>query len=194
MGYLDAVTSGYFKTTQDGSKLFFPWGVSGRGYVVASEQHFERLQRQFKFFWALSFVLIIGSSSLPPHWGAFAIGALVIVYYAIWMQFLLRRLRPSQERLSLKESMAAVARAHSDRSLWLSVIGALAFVGAGILPSHFRSRQQTHRTRLHRLVRTRRRQIHHPAYSTTATRNNGRVLRFSRTPSRTPCFHVTGNC
>ena len=30
----DALTSGYFKTAPDGRKLFFPWGVLGRGYTI----------------------------------------------------------------------------------------------------------------------------------------------------------------
>jgi hypothetical protein len=133
MGYMDALISGYFKTTQDGGKLFLPWGVLGRGYVIASEQDFKRLQRLIKVYMALSLVLIIGSGWLQPYWGGFAIAALLVVSYAIWVQFVLRRLQPSQERLSLKESVAAGARAHSDASLWLLEIAALAFVGAGIL-------------------------------------------------------------
>jgi hypothetical protein len=36
MGYFDALTSNAFKTAPDGRKLFFPWGVLGRGYVLAS--------------------------------------------------------------------------------------------------------------------------------------------------------------
>ena len=43
MGYFDALTSSYFKTTPDGRKLFFPWGVLGRGYTIDSEQDYERL-------------------------------------------------------------------------------------------------------------------------------------------------------
>jgi hypothetical protein len=31
MGYLDALTSGSFKTTEDGERLFFPWGPLGDG-------------------------------------------------------------------------------------------------------------------------------------------------------------------
>ena len=45
MGYFDALTSGYFKTAPDGRKLFFPWGVLGRGYAIDSEQDYERLRR-----------------------------------------------------------------------------------------------------------------------------------------------------
>ena len=46
MGYFDALTSSYFKTAADGRKLFFPWGVLGRGYLFDSDRDYERLRRQ----------------------------------------------------------------------------------------------------------------------------------------------------
>ena len=46
MGYFDALTSGYFKTTPEGRKLFFPWGVLGRAYAIDSQQDYERLRRR----------------------------------------------------------------------------------------------------------------------------------------------------
>ena len=44
MGYFDALTSGTFKTTPDGKRLFFPWGTLGRGYIVGTETDYERLR------------------------------------------------------------------------------------------------------------------------------------------------------
>jgi hypothetical protein len=38
MGFFNALTSSGFKTGQDGRKLFFPWGVLGRGYIIDSER------------------------------------------------------------------------------------------------------------------------------------------------------------
>jgi hypothetical protein len=49
------------------------------------------------------------------------------------MRFLLRGLLPSDERLSVQGSMTAQARAHSAAGLWFLEIGALAFVGLGIV-------------------------------------------------------------
>ncbi len=34
MGYFDGLTSGSFKTAEDGRRLFFPWGVLGSGYAL----------------------------------------------------------------------------------------------------------------------------------------------------------------
>jgi hypothetical protein len=132
MGYFDALTSSYFKTAPDGRKLFFPWGVLGRGYVIDSEPDYERLRRQVKAYTIVSLALIIGVATLQAYVGAVVIGALLIAFYLGWMRYLLRGLRPSDERLSLQDSMTSQARAHSATGLWLLQIGALAFVALGI--------------------------------------------------------------
>jgi len=133
MGYFDALTSGYFKTAPDGSKLFFPWGVLGRGYTIDSEQDYERLRRQVKAYTIVSLVLIVGVTALQAYVGAVVLGALLIAFYLGWMRYLLRGLQASDERLSLQDSMTSQARAHSVTGLWLLQIGALAFVALGIL-------------------------------------------------------------
>ena len=126
-------TSGYFKTAQDGRKLFFPWGGPGRGYVIASERDYKRLQRQVKVCTGVSLVLIIGAVAFQGFLAALAIGALLIIYYMVWMRFfLLRGLQPSDETQSLQDSISSQARAHSASSLWLLEIVSLAFVGGGI--------------------------------------------------------------
>jgi hypothetical protein len=132
MGYFDALTSSYFKTAQDGRKLFFPWGALGRGYAIPSDQDYKRLQRQVKAYTIVSLVLIIGAVVLQIYFGL-VIAALLIVFYMIWTRYLLRGLQPSDERLSLQESMTFQARMHSTVGLWLLEVVALAFVGFGIL-------------------------------------------------------------
>src|SRR3954464_5190392 len=124
MGYFDALTSGYFKTAPDGRKLFFPWGVLGRGYTIGSEQDFKRLRRQVKAYTIVSLVLIVGVTALQAYVGAVVIGALLIAFYLGWMRYLLHGLHPSDERLSLQDSMTSQARAHSATGLWLLQIGA----------------------------------------------------------------------
>ena len=133
MGYFDALTSSYFKVAQDGRKLFFPWGVLGRGYVIASEQDYNRLRTQLKVYTIVALVLIIATAGLQRYLGALAVGAALIGCYLIWLPFLLRGLQPSDERLSLNESLAAQARAHGTAGLWLLEAAALAFVIAGIV-------------------------------------------------------------
>jgi hypothetical protein len=104
MGYFDALTSGAFKTDKDGRRLFFPWGVLGRGYVLASERDYERLQRQIKIYIIVALVLIIGTGLLEAYiWSVIAV-ALLTAFYVVWAKYLLRGLQPSDERLSLERA------------------------------------------------------------------------------------------
>jgi hypothetical protein len=118
IGYFDALTSSYFKITQDGRKLFFPWGIFGRGYVIAS-QDYKQLQHQVKIYTIVSPVLIIVAAALFQRLNvAVAIGVLLTMFYIVWAQYLTRDLQISNERLSLQDSMTSQARTHSTVGLW----------------------------------------------------------------------------
>ena len=132
MGYFDALTSGAFKTTQDGRRLFFPWGVLGRGYVLASEQDYDRLHRQIKIYIIVALALVIGTMTLQVY-AAAAVTALLIAGYAAWARHTVRGLNPSDETLSLDESMTSQAITHHAAFLWAAVVVSLLFVVAGIV-------------------------------------------------------------
>src|SRR5579863_10559488 len=99
MGYFDALTNSSFKTAEDGTSLFFPWGIVGRGYGIPTEQHYLRLRQQIKTYLVVSFVLIVPSAIMVGV-AAFAILVPLIGFYLIWMRYVLRDLKRSDERLS----------------------------------------------------------------------------------------------
>jgi hypothetical protein len=133
MGYFEALTSSAFKTTADGRRLFFPWGVLARGYELASEQDYERLRRQVKAYMIVSLVLVIGLGVLGAHLLAGIVVVLLLVSYVVWVQFVLRGLRPSEERLSMHESMTTQAVTHSAGMLWAMLVVSLLFVAGGLV-------------------------------------------------------------
>lgn len=132
MGYFDALTSGAFKTAQDGRRLFFPWGVVGPGYVLASEQDYDRLHRHIKIFMIVALVLIIGTMTLQVYVGA-TVTVLLMAGYAAWARNEVRGLKPADERLSLDESMTSQAVSHNAGFLWAAAIVSLLFVAAGVV-------------------------------------------------------------
>jgi hypothetical protein len=132
MGYFDGLTSASFKTTQDGRRLFFPWGVLGSGYAIASEQDYRRLRQQVKGYMIAALVLIIATSSFEGYVVSVVVAALLTTFYLAWMWHLLRRLKDSRERMSLQESMTIQAHAFGVVVLCLVGIGAFALVGGGI--------------------------------------------------------------
>jgi hypothetical protein len=132
-GYFNALASGYFKTAPDGRKLFFPWGAMGRGYAIPSEEHYDRLRRRIKIYQLVSLVAVVGAVAAKFYLAAFVIAGISIAFYRAWTPYLVRGLRPSDERLSIQESMAIQARAHSAVGLWLLEIVALMFVATGVV-------------------------------------------------------------
>ncbi len=134
MGYFKGLTSSSFKIMPDGRRLFFPWGVLGAGYAIASEQDYLRLQRQLKGYMIVSLVLIIIAPYLVEGYvGTAVIAGFLVAFYGLWMWNLLPRLTDSGEGLSLRESMNTQARAFGPTMLLFLEISALAFVGCGIL-------------------------------------------------------------
>jgi hypothetical protein len=132
MGYFDGLTSGSFKTTEDGRRLFFPWGVLGGGYAIASEQDYQRLRRQVKTYMVVTLVAVIASGMYEPYRAPLAAAALLVCFYLIWMWRVLPRMERSDEKLSLQESMTSQARAHGPVVLWVLEIACIVFVMSGI--------------------------------------------------------------
>lgn len=141
MGYFDALASVSFKTASDGSRLFFPWGSLGRGYVIASEHDYQRLRQQTKIYHKVVAVLvltIIIITAIRPNY-FYAADATVLLLcvgsYPVWVRSLQQRLLPSGERQSVQERRTILAQTQSAAWLWLWEIAALACVGVGIVGS-----------------------------------------------------------
>jgi hypothetical protein len=126
------MTSGYFKTARDGRKLFYPWGPMGRGYAIPSHADYERLRRRIKTYEIVSLVAVVGAVVAKCYLAAFVIAGLSLAFYRACTPYLVRGLQPTDERLSMQESMAIQARAHSAVGLWLLEIVALMFVATGV--------------------------------------------------------------
>ncbi len=129
--YFDALTNSNFKTAQDGTKLFFPWGVLGSGYCITSEPDYVRLRRQIKIYVAVGLLLSIASVLLLGYFFAFAIGLFGLGFYSVWTRYELRRLKKSDERLSLHESMTSQALAHDWTVLRLVQISSIVLAVSG---------------------------------------------------------------
>jgi hypothetical protein len=133
MGYFDGLTSSSSKTTPDGHRLFYPWGVLGRGYVIGSEREYERLRRQIKIYLIVGMAVTAGPTLFRAYLVAVVALAAWSAFYIAWTFQLLRGLQPSHERLSLRESMATQAREQSLVLLWILEIAAIGFVAGGVL-------------------------------------------------------------
>ena len=64
-GYFNALVSGYFMPAADGRMLFFPWGVAGKGYIIPTQQEYERLHTQLMIYQVVSLIVIIALAVTP---------------------------------------------------------------------------------------------------------------------------------
>lgn len=133
MGYFDALIGSAFKTTDDGRRFFYPWGILGRGYAIGSDEEFRRLRRGLRVYYIVSLPLAIAA----VVWGGFLVGVsilpILIIPYVVWARIQTRRLAQTNERLTLRESLTNQARTHSMVVLWSLEIGSLLFVLVGLL-------------------------------------------------------------
>ena len=99
MGYLDAVASRAVKRTDDGRRLFFPWGPLGRGYVVPSEEDFDRLRRNVKTYLLICLLLGPVAVAWKGVGGGLTLLPLLVLPYLLWARAQRLRLRVIAEKL-----------------------------------------------------------------------------------------------
>lgn len=133
MGYFDAITSGSFKTAPDGRQLFFPWGVIGHGYVIPTDAEYHRLRRQTKIYTAVSLALIIAVAMMQHFLWTLGVGGVLMAAYAAWAYVQMRRLQPTDERLSYRESLSTQAFLHNKVVLWAMEVVSILYVVTGLV-------------------------------------------------------------
>ena len=133
MGYFDGLADVLFKTAPDGRKIFYPYGILGKGYILPDDASYQKCKRFIKtwhLFW-IPFLLII--QLLPTFWTLFLIS--VPIYFLLY-DFLARKLVKggvvSELKLTYIESFTKKAKAQNIFFLLLSFIGTLYFVVDGI--------------------------------------------------------------
>ncbi len=135
MNFLNAITSAYFKTAQDGSTVFYPWSIWVRGYTLPSAQDQQRFQQQLKVYFAITFVLILLVVNMVSTPVSFAIAGGLTVLYVLWMLHAVRHLPRASERLSLNDSLTIQARTHHVVVLWLFALLSVFAVGCCVFLS-----------------------------------------------------------
>jgi Na+-driven multidrug efflux pump len=142
--YFDALLGGSsFKTASDGSRLFFPWGGLGRGYVIASERDYQRLRRQIKIYFTVFYVFIFGAIWLPTYFIGVgktnvALGVIAVAligFYGLWAWSLCQRLQPSNETLSGRKVSTQHASAVLLLLMTLVFVFGAVWWASSVLPS-----------------------------------------------------------
>jgi hypothetical protein len=129
--YFEGLIEGSFKTAADGQRLFYPWGILGKGYVLPGARTEQRIRKLLKIYYMVSLPLVI-TVSFYGFYYALALIPVVLLVYGVGVLSLTRRRPASRERLRLTESLANSGRAHSRAILWFLFIVSILFVIGGI--------------------------------------------------------------
>src|SRR5215212_2964270 len=132
--YFEGLVAGSFKTAADGQRLFYPWGVFDKGYVLPDAQTEQRMRRLLKMYhqvWLpLVIVVSIIASSYSFYYALTLIPVFLLIYgiYGVGVRSLTRGLPSSSERLRATESWANSAKSYSSVILWFMFIVSALFV------------------------------------------------------------------
>lgn len=120
------LASGFFKTKDDGSGVFFPRGFWGGGYIIPSDKDYGRLHEQMSAWFGLQIlvVVIVGIiMNLADGWNKLVHSVVVMLpcmtAFAVWASVQSRRLVPTHEKPTLDEWADNAALRYSRLRLWL---------------------------------------------------------------------------
>jgi|SRR5215217_4027457 len=133
--YFEGLVAGNFKTTADGQRLFYPWNVWGKGYVLPdayTEQRIRKLLKIYYMVWLPLVIIVVSIASPFGFYYAFTLIPVGLLVYGVAVRALTHRLLSSGERLRLTESLTISASAYSRAILWFLFAVYTLFVVSGI--------------------------------------------------------------
>jgi hypothetical protein len=131
------INSFVFVTAPEGRTVFYPFLPWPRGYVIGSDADLPGLRRLIATSGAILVALFIPAiqlehlANLGPGIAALAVFAVIVPYYAL-LRHLLRGLQRSSIRLTLWESVIALARVNGEKSLAIRMLGSIAFAASAV--------------------------------------------------------------
>ena len=131
MDFFDSLAAGWFKTTGNGKKLFFPFVRMGHGYLIQTEGEYQKLRRTVKIYSIVSILLPVSATRLGLLVGLF-VATIIFVLYNLWVFTKIRHMKGVQEKLTLKDNMSNIAREMNWLYLLLLELGSIGFVLGGV--------------------------------------------------------------
>jgi len=134
MGFFEAIAASSFTTDSEGRRLFFPWGVLGKGYLIPTDAEYQHLRvtliRTYQILIPTTVLLIVLLQRWMP-WPPLVLLLPFCLGYPVWVRRVTARWSQSAEHLSIRQSMTNQAQHQSRFVLWFFLICQLAFIAAG---------------------------------------------------------------
>ena len=112
MGYFKGLAEASFKDGQDGRKLFYPWGIFGKGYILPAPADYEALRdffiRMYMVVLPLNIILVFVDMRL-----CFAFVGGYCLWYWWFASTKTAGLTVSDEKLKISEATTNSAHGHN---------------------------------------------------------------------------------
>lgn len=131
MSVLEAQAVAAFHTAADGTRVFYPWGVFGRGRVIADDADYALLKTTLKRTWRVGLCLTVVVGPLTD-WVTALLSMVVLLGVHAWR--LARCVRPlpvARRRMTMAYQRDALARAYGTGGLLALAVGSFAVASAG---------------------------------------------------------------
>jgi len=131
MALFDALTRTSFEE-RDGRRIFYPYGVLSRGFILADDRKHVQVRRFVKRYLLIAAVaLFLPCVTVGPGFAALTVPPMLL-WYTLAVRRLTRGLPFAQERLALLDSIRQHARRYTLSDLWTLEITFLLFVVVGL--------------------------------------------------------------
>ena len=110
MGFLDTLAGKSFMAAKDGRWIYFPWGYMGPGYIIPSEEDYQRLKKRVKVFFICYLFIMISFGFVILHWLRDTPEAVLflIIPARLWFYSQVRHLeRADNETIAKEQSIVA---------------------------------------------------------------------------------------
>jgi hypothetical protein len=133
MGYFDGLANASFKKNSEGTSIFYPWGIFGRGRVIPDHHTEKRIRAFLTRYYKLSLLSLTAVGIL----GGWIWAALLLPLHCLWFYLgvkpLVSECAYSTDKLTIKESCSGSAAGHSRSTLWLLLTSSGLLVLGGVL-------------------------------------------------------------
>lgn len=133
MGYFDGLAASSFKTNKEGQVIFYPWGKMGKGHIVPTEEKQAQLRQLVKLQYMVAFPLILVVQIALGWQYSLVLLPVLSVWYYFSVKKHLKDLPKTDEKITVKESVASSVKAYDNVTLWILLIASLFFVLCGIV-------------------------------------------------------------
>lgn len=132
MGYFEGLVNGNFKKDTNGNIVFFPWGILGRGRVLPDEATETRARAFVGRYYKISLPMIIGVGVIVGWAWLLLLVPVLVAWFYFGTKSLVSGCPYSEDRFTLRQRFATLAKSYDKLTLWLLFIFSILFVFLGL--------------------------------------------------------------